>query len=90
MMSDAQLTCAVAEALGESVRVVHNFGFQLVEDRPDDLEPENVRPAVECPFCRRVVPYPGRLENGEWPLAECDRCDLLFEISEHDLFAAAV
>jgi len=89
-LTQAQLDGAVAAATGESLHVVHRLGFRLAGDRPDDLEPEDVRPAVDCPFCRRAVPYPGRLEGGEWPLAECDSCDLYFEVSAADLFAAAL
>lgn len=87
-MTQTQLDSAVCDALGESVHVVHRLGFQVVAHRPDDLEPEDVYPAVECPFCRRAVPYSGRLEGGQWPLAECDRCDLYFEVSADELFAA--
>jgi hypothetical protein len=83
-----RLNIAVAEALGERLSVVRRLGFTSAGDTSDDLEPEDVRPAVECPFCRQAVPYPGRLGNGEWPLAECDRCDLYFEITEDDIFAA--
>jgi hypothetical protein len=33
-----------------------------------------------CPHCGRAVVVPGLTSRGERPLAECDPCDLYFEV----------
>ena len=57
--------------------------------RPD-LEPEDLRLVVDCPFCGRAVPYPGRAGDGSPALAECldPRCDVYFDFDPAEVYAA--
>jgi hypothetical protein len=57
---------------------------------PEDLEPGDLRPLLESPFCGRAVPYPGRAGDGSPALAECPgpRCDVYFDFPEADVYAA--
>lgn len=74
-MTQRQLDRAVAAATGESLATIHRLGFVA----PADLEPEDLPLAVDCPFCRRPVTYPGLAGGGAAALAECDRCDVYFD-----------
>jgi hypothetical protein len=35
---------------------------------------------VECPHCGQSVPYPSRARDGSLTLAECDDCDIYFDV----------
>jgi hypothetical protein len=87
-MTQAQLDCAVAEALGESLRTVQSIGFSLLESQQDDLEPDDLRLVITCPFCRATVPYPGCVADGSLAMAECDNCDVYFPFGVDEVYAA--
>ena len=57
---------------------------------PRDLEPEDLRLVVDCPFCGRPVPYPGLVRDGSPALAECadPRCDVYFDFAIAEVYAA--
>ena len=72
--------------------IAHRTGDTL-SSRPNStgrLEAEEVRLVVDCPFCGRAVPYPGRVRDGSSALAECldPRCDIYFDFAEADVHAA--
>ena len=81
-MTQAQLDGVIADRTGESRAIVHNFGFSL----PVALEPEDLCLVLDCPFCRRPVPYPGPAGDGSETLAECDRCDVYFEFDVEEVY----
>jgi hypothetical protein len=83
-MTQAQLDGAIADATGESLAIVHRFGFSL----PGALEPEDLRLVLDCPFCRRPVAFPGRVRGGALAQAECLDCDVYFEPREHEVYVA--
>ena len=89
-MTQAQLDRRVADRTGESIRTVHRLGFGLHREGPGDLEPEDLRLVVDCPFCGQAVPYPGRSGDGSQALAECadPRCDVYFDFAIADVYAA--
>ena len=68
-MTQIQLDCAIADVTGESLDLVHDLGFSL----PGALEPEDLCLVLDCPFCRRPVPFPGRVRGGALAQAECLR-----------------
>jgi hypothetical protein len=86
-MTQAQLDRSVADRTGESLRTVHRLGFQ--PHSIGFLEPEDLRLVVDCPFCGRAVPYPGRTRDGSPALAEClnPSCDVYFDFAEADVYA---
>jgi hypothetical protein len=81
-MTQAQLDRSVAAATGESIVTVRTLGFSLLGTRPAVVQPDDLRLALDCPFCGRSVPYPGRTPDGAPALAECVRCDVDFEGDE--------
>jgi hypothetical protein len=83
-VTQIQLDCAIADATGESLHAVHDFGSSL----PGALEPEQLCLVLDCPFCRRAVPFPGRVPGGAFAQAECPHCDIYFEPREHEVYAA--
>jgi hypothetical protein len=87
-MTPTQLDRSVAARTGDSLRTVHRLGFQ--PDSTGTLEPEEIRLVVDCPFCGRAVPYPGRVRDGSPALAECvsPSCDVYFDFDESDVYAA--
>jgi hypothetical protein len=87
-MTQAQLDCAIADATGETLRTVHDLGFSLLIVDPLEREPEDLCLVLDCPFCRRPVPYPGRVKGGALAQAECLDCDVYFEPREHEVYAA--
>ena len=82
----------VARQTGESPRTIRGLGFTLRTGPPGDLEPEDLRLMLDCPFCGRAVPYPGRAGDGSPALAECvgPRCDVYFEFDPAEVYAARV
>jgi len=88
-MTQAQLDRTVATRTGDSLRTVRHLGFGLHPITSGDLEPEDLRLVVDCPFCRRPVPYPGRAGDGSPALAEClnPRCDLYFDFDLTEVYA---
>jgi hypothetical protein len=85
-MTRPLLERAVADALGEPLATVRRLGFGLTTlDRP--AEPEDLRLVLDCPFCGRAVPYPGRSRDGSLALAECLRCDVYFDFTEVEVYA---
>jgi hypothetical protein len=89
-MTQAQLDRSIAGLTGESPRTIHRLGFGLQQAVPRDLEPEDLRLVVDCPFCGRAVPYPGTTRDGSPALAECidPRCDVYFDFAIADVYAA--
>jgi len=87
-MTQAQLNCSVASITGESLCTVRALGFGLVIEDPDDLDPEDLRLVVDCPFCRKPVPYPGDVCNDSLPLAECPDCDVEFPFEVDEVYVA--
>ena len=89
-MTQAQLDRSIAHQTGESTRTIHRLGFGLQSVAPRDLEPEDLRLVVDCPFCGRAVPYPGLVGNGKPALAECadPRCDVYFDFAIGDVYVA--
>ena len=87
-MTQAHLIRSVADRTGESRSTLRRLGFQLTRATPP--EPEDVRLVVDCPFCGRAVPYPGRVRDGSTALAECPNptCDVYFDFAEADVYAA--
>jgi hypothetical protein len=87
-MTERQLVALVASATGESLRTVRDRGFGLVLDDADDPDPTNLRLVLDCPFCRRAVPYPGLASDGSLPTAECLGCDVYFTFALDEVYAA--
>jgi hypothetical protein len=87
-LTQAQLESAVAAVTGESVRTVHQLGFGISARRGGVLEPEDLRLVVDCPFCRRPVPSPAWAGDGSLTLAECLDCDVYFDTSADEVYAA--
>jgi hypothetical protein len=83
-MTQTQLDGAIADVTGESLAIVHDFGFSL----PGTLEPEDLCLVLDCQFCRRPFPFPGRVKGGVLAQAECLDCDVYFEPKEHEVYAA--
>jgi hypothetical protein len=87
-MTQTQLSYSVAFVTGETLRTVRDRGFSLVAENPDDLEPEDLRLVLDCPFCRTAVPYPGLASDGSLPMAECLDCDVYFPFALDEVYAA--
>jgi hypothetical protein len=87
-MTQAQLDSAVADATGESLPTVRHLGFSVLAGDGGDLEPEDLRLVIDCPFCRRPVAYPGHTRGGAPPLGECETCDVDFDFGVEEVYAA--
>ena len=85
-MTQTQLHRQVARITGEPLSRVSSMGFSVTSLDPADLEPEDVQLVLDCPFCRRPVPYPGPAGDGSETLAECDRCDVYFEFGVEEVY----
>ena len=85
-MTQMQLDCQIARITGEPLSTVNTLGFSVIAEQPDDLEPEDVKLVLDCPFCRQPVPYPGLAGDGSETLAECDRCDVYFEFDPDEVY----
>jgi hypothetical protein len=87
-MTQIQLDCAIADATGESFHTVHRLGFSLLSGASGGREPADLCLVLDCPFCRRPVPYPGRVRGGALAQAECLDRDVYFEPREQEVYAA--
>jgi hypothetical protein len=88
-MTQGQLNCQVARITGEPLLSVRFHGFNLAARYDDDLEPEDIRLVLDCPFCRQPVPYPGPTADGSQTMGECDRCDVYFEFDAEEVYTIA-
>jgi hypothetical protein len=88
-MTQAQLDNQIANITGEPLTRAHFLGFGLITEQQDDLEPEDVKLVLDCPFCGRPVPYPGRSTDGSEAMAECDRCDVYFGFDPDEIYTVA-
>ncbi len=88
-MTQSQLDRSIAGRTGESLALVHRLGFGLPAR---DLEPEDIRLVVDCPFCRKPATYPGRAGDGSLALAECldPRCDVFFDFNLAEVYACTL
>jgi hypothetical protein len=86
-VTQVQLESAVADALGESLPIVRRLGFGAPAG---DLEPEDIRLVIDCPFCGRAAAYPGPAHAGSAPLCECEPCDVEFEFGPGEVYVAGV
>jgi hypothetical protein len=87
-MTQQMLDRLVARSTGESPRTIRRLGFQLQGHPGEGLEPEDLRLAVDCPFCDRPAPIDLPVDV-PGALAECDRCDIYFDYRPGDVYAAA-
>ncbi len=86
-MTQSQLDRTVARRTGESLATIRHLGFHAQAGPPEDLEPEDLHLAVECPFCGGSSPLPSG--PGELPApAECGRCDVDFDYAPAEVYAA--
>jgi hypothetical protein len=87
-MTQLQLEHAIAGRTGESPRTIHRLGFGLQTRVPEHSETDDPRLVVDCPFCGRAVPYPGRAGDGSPTLAECSnpRCDVYFDFDPSEVY----
>ena len=86
-MTRHQLERAVAGATGESLRTVRNLGFTVLEIEPAARESEAAL-ILDCPFCGRIIPYPGFASDGSPAMAECDACDVYFDAIPDEVYLA--
>jgi hypothetical protein len=87
MMTQLQLDSAVARSTGEALGVVRRLGFIPLPDGLAGLEPEDLSLVVDCPFCGHSAPLPVHAE-GLPAMAECDHCDIYFDFSVEEVYAA--
>jgi len=85
-MTQTQLNYQVARVTGEPLTKVHFWGFSIMSDQDDNLEPEDVKLVLDCPFCGRPVPYPKPTKDGAETMAECDRCDVYFGFHPDEIY----
>jgi hypothetical protein len=88
-MTQKLLHGELARTTGESLSRLRTVGFNLVARQPDDLEPEEIKLVLDCPFCRQSVPYPGVTRDGSETMAECDRCDIYFPFHTNEVYTVA-
>ena len=88
-MTRTQVSHLIAARTGESLAVIRRLGFQLKSEPREEPTDDDIRLVVHCPFCRGSVPYPGRASDGSAAMAECDRCDVLFDFDDRDVFPAS-
>ena len=63
-MTQVQLVRTVAGATGDSTGTVRRLGFHLQPEALNDPPMADLRLVVDCPSCRRPVPYPGYARDG--------------------------
>lgn len=85
-MTQKQLTCQVARITMETMTTVRRLGFSVIAEEAGDLEPEDMKLVLDCPFCGHQVPYPGPAGDGSETLAECDRCDIYFVFDGDEVY----
>jgi hypothetical protein len=88
-MTQGQLNCQVARITGEPLLSLRFLGFNLAARHGDDLEPEDIRLVLDCPFCRQPVPYPRPTPDGSQTMGECDRCDVYFDFDLEEVYTTA-
>jgi hypothetical protein len=88
-MNRTQLNRSIAARTGEPLSVIRRLGFRLLAEPDEEPVAEEIRLVVHCPFCGEQVPYPGRTRDGSGALAECQDCDIYFDVQDNDVFPAS-
>jgi hypothetical protein len=88
-VTHAQLFRGVAGRAGAPVRAARRSGLHPGTAAPGDPRSAAPRLVVNCPSCRRPVPYPGRADDGSVAMAECadPACDLYFDFDPSAVYA---
>lgn len=81
----AELIQQVAQATGESPRLIHQRGFHLLRELPADNHDSSNRLGLSCPGCGGDIPLPdsGEASFPDW--AECPRCDAAYPYHPEEL-----
>ena len=79
-MTTLAIDRAVAAAAGEPPSATGRPGLGP-EDAPV-AEHGTPAPAIDCPLRGRPAACPGRGGRGEAAMAECDRCDVSFDLAD--------
>lgn len=85
-MTQKQLEHHVARITGEPLVLILRLGFNVMSQKTDDLEPEDVQLVLDCPFCGHPVSYPGQTSDRAETLAECDGCDVYFGFDPEEVY----
>ena len=90
-MTQRRLDEAVAAITGESLAIVRSLGFSTAFPPPHNPDPnlEDLHFVLDCPFCGLAIPYPGLVDGGLTPLAECLICDVYFDFALDEVYALA-
>jgi hypothetical protein len=78
----------LAGTIGESLRALRGRVVTNLAGLSGDEDSLGLYRAVDCPFCRCAVPYPGQAGDGSAALAECLVCDVYFDYRPNDVYAA--
>jgi len=85
-MTQSMINSSVARSTGETLRTIRDLGFGLDNGARAALEPEDLRLAVDCPFCGRES-HLASDSDGLPAMAECDPCDIYFDYVPSDIYA---
>ncbi len=85
-MTETKPNHQIARITGESLPYAHFSRDREIADQEDGQKPENGTLVVDCPFCGRTVLYPGLAGDGARLLAECEQCDIYFEIDIKEVY----
>ena len=88
-MTSLSIDRTVAQITGESLRRIRRVGFSVFTEEHEDSPSDAVQLVLDCPFCRRPLPYLGLVRLGEPPLAECLICDVEFEFDLDEVYILA-
>ena len=75
----------VAQATGESVRLVRRRGFVLLDVNVVPTT-QDVVLCLDCPGCGRCVQLPADRAADDVPWAECDGCDTAYPYSDEEIY----
>jgi hypothetical protein len=84
-----RLNSQVAACTGEPLAVISRLGFSLLTETRKEPAADDICLVVQCPFCGRQVPYPGRSRDGSYSLAECPDCDVAFEFDDREVLLSS-
>jgi hypothetical protein len=85
-MASLTIDQTIARITGESLRRIRRIGFSLPVERYTDSNADELEVVLDCPFCRRPLPYPSLVSLDDPSLAECLICDVEFEFDRDEVY----
>lgn len=84
-MTPADVERAVCRVTGESRRLVHSYGFSLIDTQSASIADPSL--VLDCPGCGAPLDA-SHVSSGPLGFIECPRCDAIYPFAVDEIYVA--